>query len=510
MMSPPAPNLPQPPAGTEGPKYLQMALRMAQLIEQGAFKAGQRLPSVRDLAAQDGVSMSTVVKAFHWLEERGLAQARPKAGYFALDRQRSAAPSTGRKPALSVASLPAASLPAPLAWGRSTRVRENTTGSPWINFSGACPRQNESFDEDRIRVALARSARVHRRDLVNYSDGVGVESLRQAVARRALHMGCRLDAEHIVITASCMQSVSLCLQAVTTPGGMVAIESPTHFGFLDVLDALGLKAIEIPTHPRTGLSLQALQLALDTQPIQAVLAMPTLSNPLGAVMSTRDKRALVQLLAARGVPLIEDAVFNDLMASDEGRKAAKAFDVGGGVMLCGSFSKTLTPGIRLGWVAGGRWHDRVAALKTMHGAATNAILEHAMADLLTQGGYEARMRKLGRDMADRLKQARDLVRSVFPAGTRVTTPKTGYVLWVELPLGTDTDALADQCCPLGIRFCPGSLFSTTSRYRHCLRLSFAGPWGEVERQGLARIGQLVRPLASGGVGGGDGWGHAPH
>jgi DNA-binding transcriptional MocR family regulator len=391
-----------------------------------------------------------------------------------------------------VAPLPA------MAWSRSAQMRDDPAGTPWINFSGACPRQNESFDEERIRVALARSARVHRRDLVNYSDGIGVEPLRQAVARRALHMGCRLNAEHIVVTASCMQSVSLCLQAVTSPGGLVAIESPTHFGFLDVLDALGLKAIEIPTHPRSGLSLQALELALDTQPIQAVLAMPTLSNPLGAVMSPRDKRALVQLLAARGIPLIEDAVFNDLMASDEGRKAAKAFDADGGVMLCGSFSKTLTPGIRLGWVAGGRWHDRVATLKTMHGAATNAILEHAMADLLTQGGYEARMRKLGRDMAERLKQARDCIRLAFPAGTRVTVPKTGYVLWVELPAGIDADALAQRCRQVGVRFGPGSLFSTTSRYRHCLRLSFAGPWGDAERQGLAHIGRLASAPPTGG------------
>ena len=470
------------------PLYVQMAHRMAQLIETQAFKAGQRLPSVRDLATQDGVSMSTAVQALRWLEERGLAQARPKSGYFVAPRQRAMAlPQVSQPPKHSLVVQ---------RQSRAEMIAVQRADGESVSFGGACPKDPLFFDEERVRVAVARAARVHRRSLIEYRDSPGSPALCEAVARRALHLGCQLRADNIVVTASCTQAVALCLRAVTKPGDVVALESPTHFGFLDLLESLNLRVLEIPTHPRTGISLQALQLALDTQPVKAVLAVPTLSNPLGAAMSHADKRALVRLLADKGVPLIEDVVFNDLMAADERRKAAKAFDTAGGVMLCGSFSKTLAPGIRLGWVAAGRWHDQVATHKRVQGMPTNMVLELALADLLSQGGYEARMRRLSTLMQQRLAEARDLIRAHFPAGTRVSDPSAGYTLWLELPQGNNTMALFHRTAPMGITFGPGALFSASDRYNHCLRLSFAGPWGDTEREALATLGRVAREMGA--------------
>lgn len=472
------------------PLYTQIAKRMAQLIDTGAFKAGQKLPSVRDTAAQEGVAISTAVQAFRWLEERGLVLAKPKAGYFVAPRRRTLAlPSVSRPPNRS---LPVE------RQSRSGVILTQQPDGQGVSFGGACPKDQTFFHDERIRVALSRAARVHRQTLVEYDQSAGALELRQAVARRALHLGCNLAADNVVVTASCTHAVSLCLRAVTRPGDVVALESPTHFGFLDLLESLGLRALEIPTHPRTGLSLPALQLALDTQPVKALLTVPTLSNPLGALMPLADKRALVALLAARQVPLIEDVVFNDLLASDERRKAAKSFDTEGGVMVCGSFAKTLAPGLRLGWVDAGRWRDRVATLKRVDGAATNAVLEHALADLLTQGGYEARMRRLSAGMKQRLSEARRLIASHFPRGTRVSNPPAGYTLWVELPPDMDAMALFHQCAAHGITVGPGELFTATDRFNHCLRLSFAGPWGELEQQALARVGLLASQMALAG------------
>ena len=242
------------------------------------------------------------------------------------------------------------------------------------------------------------------------------------------------------------------------------------------------------------MSLPALQLALDTQPIKAVLAVPTLSNPLGAIMPLADKKALVRMLAPYQIPLIEDVVFNDLLASDERRKAVKSFDRDGSVMVCGSFSKTLAPGIRLGWVEAGRWKDRVAALQRVQGAATNEVLEYALADLLTQTAYESQMRRLSATMKSRLHEARRPVSGHFPKGTRVSDPAAGYTLWVELPQGMNSMLLFEQAASEGIAFGPGQLFSATDRYAHCLRLSFSGAWGEAEKAGLVRLGQLAQGL----------------
>lgn len=470
------------------PLYAQIAHRMARLIDGQVFKVGQRLPSVRDLAAQNGVSVSTAVQALQWLEERRLVTARPKAGYFVAPR--------GKSPA-----LPAVSRPPRHSLVVERRYRTELLGEPFaertqVSFGGACPKDPTFFDDDRVRVALTRAARVHRHSLIEYTDSPGTAALRAAVARRALHLGCQLQADDIVITSSCMHAVTLCLRAVTQPGDVVALESPTHFGFLDLLESLSLRALEIPTHPRHGLSLEALQLALDTQPVKAVLAVPTLSNPLGAVMRHADKRALVELLAQRRIPLIEDVVFNDLLANDERRKAVKAFDTEGGVMVCGSFSKTVAPGLRLGWVAPGRWKDAVTSLKRVQGGTTNVVLEQALADLLSQGGYETRMRRLSTLMRERLAEARLLINDTFPRGTRVSAPASGYTLWVELPEHLDAMTLFRRCSLEGITFGPGALFSASDRFQHCLRLSFAGPWGEVEHRALARVGALAQTMCA--------------
>ncbi|MBQ0917680.1 PLP-dependent aminotransferase family protein [Hydrogenophaga aromaticivorans] len=468
------------------PLYQQIAQTLAQLIHSGAFKVGQRLPSVRATALAQGVSISTAMQAYRQLEEQGLVQARPKAGYFVRRAQRIAQPGLSAPPQRSFLLE---------RQSRSEAFAMLHQPGDRATFGGFTPQSSELFDEERLRVAIGRASRVHRHSLTEYNKAdAGRPALRRAVAQRALQLGCALDASDIVITASCTQAVSLCLRAVTQPGDVVALESPTFFGYLDLIESLGLRVLEIPTHPATGLSLPALELALDTQPVKAVLAAPTLSNPLGSVMPLAAKQRLVRLLAQRRVPLIEDVVFNDLLSGDERRKAAKSWDTEGNVMVCGSFAKTLTPGIRLGWVEAGRWRDAVATHKRLQGAATNVVLEEALADLLTQGSYEAHLRRLTASMRQRRHEARHLIAHHFPPGTRVSNPPSGDTLWLELHPAIASMDLFKRCASEGITFGPGELFTATDRYRHCLRLNFSGPWNAVTMQALARIGEIARQM----------------
>lgn len=476
---------PVPPPST--PLYQQIAQALAQLIHSGTLKGGQRLPSVRDTALTHSVSISTAMHAYQRLEEQGLAQPRPKAGYFVRRPQRIAQPGLSRPPQRSFLVE---------RQSRSESFALLHQPGDRASFGGFAPEQSTLFDEERLRVAIGRASRVHRHSLTEYNKAdAGRPALRQAVARRALHLGCALDAANIVITASCTQAVSMCLRAVTQPGDVVALESPTFFGYLDLIESQGLRVLEIPTHPATGLSLPALELALDTQPVKVVLAAPTLSNPLGSVMPLAAKQKLVKLLAQRGVPLIEDVVFNDLLAGDERRKAAKSFDSGGNVMVCGSFAKTLTPGIRLGWVEAGRWRDSVASHKRLQGAATPVVLEEALADLLTQGSYEAHLRRLTAAMNQRRNEARRLIAHHFPSGTRVSNPPAGDTLWIELVPAFSAMELFRRCAVEGITFGPGELFTATDRYRDCLRLNFSGAWNTSCMQALARIGEIARESA---------------
>ncbi|WP_374318143.1 PLP-dependent aminotransferase family protein [Aquabacterium sp.] len=466
--------------------YLRIAESMAGQIRSGTLSRGERIPSVRTLAVQHGVSQSTVVQAYRTLEDARLIEARPRSGYFVASRPASL-------PEPNPSAPPADSLPVGVS-ELAARVMSLANAPGYTSFGAACP-SADLFAQERVRRAVSRAAQRHRLSLCQYPIGPGDESLRKAIARHALRMGCHLDARDIIVTNSCLEAITLCLRAVTRPGDVVALESPTYFGFLEILESLGLRALEIPTHPRTGLSLEALQLALDTQPVKALLAVPTLSNPLGSSMPLAERRRLAQMLARHGIPLIEDVLYNDLCEEDDKRRAVRSFDTDGLVMVCGSFSKTIAPGLRIGWVDAGRWGDKLRRLKASTSGSQAVVLERAMADLLTQPGIEAGYRHLRSVVGARVDEARGLISEHFPKGSRVTDPAGGFILWVELPDTVDSLDLFNACLKERICIAPGRMFSATDRFRHCVRLGVGGRWGEAERQALARVGQLAVGLS---------------
>ncbi|MGM9483123.1 PLP-dependent aminotransferase family protein [Roseateles sp. NT4] len=475
---------PDPP----GTLYLQIADAIAAPIRAGTLAHGERIPSVRELARRHGVALGTVVQAYRLLEDSRLIEARPRSGYFvaapAAQQAGLPEPEASRPPASSLA-VDVSSL--------AERVMCLAHEPGYVSFGAACP-SPELFSQERVRRAVARAALRQRAALTEYTIGPGDESLRRAIARHALSLGCQLDPHDLVVTNSCLESIALCLRAVTQPGDVVALESPTLFSFLVILESLHLRALEIPTHPRTGLSVDALQQAFDKQPVKAVLSVPTLSNPIGATMPQTERRSLAQLVAERRVPLIEDVLCNDLAAHDEARRAVRAYDPTGHVMLCGSFSKTVAPGLRLGWVDAGRWSTPVARLKQATSGSQSAVLEHALADLLTQPGAEASRRRLRAALATRVDEARSLIARHYPAGTRVTNPAGGLILWVELPRGVDALALFQSCLEEGIVIAPGTMFSATDHFRHCIRLGLGGEWDEPHRAALKRVGTLATAM----------------
>jgi DNA-binding transcriptional MocR family regulator len=469
--------------------YLQIAEAIATPIRAGTLMRGERVPSVRELARSRGVSIGTVLQAYRMLEDARLIEARPRSGYFVAARPPILPePETSNPPADSMA-VDVSSLAA--------RVMHLAHDAGHISFGAACPGA-ELFAEERVRRAVSRAAQRHRATLCQYTTGYGDESLRRAIARHALRMGCQIDPHDIVITNSCLESITLCLRAVTRPGDVVALESPTLFAFLEILENLHLRALEIPTHPRTGFSLDALQLALDTQPIKAVLAVPTLSNPIGSSIPLADRQRLAEMVAARGIPLIEDVLYNDFAAHEEQRRAVRAFDSTGHVMMCGSFSKTIAPGLRLGWVDAGQWGAKLVRMKESTSGSQTVMIERALADLLMQPGIEAGYRQLRATVATRVHEARGLIAQHFPEGTRVTDPQGGFILWAELPQRIDSLALFQLCLAENIVIAPGKMFSATSHFDHCIRLGLGGRWDAGHRHALRRIGELAKSMLASG------------
>ena len=465
------------------PLYHQLADQIHELIRAGTLRAGDRVPSVRRLSDQQRVSVSTVLQAYQRLEDIGVIEARPQSGYYV---RRPAAtmrePEPSKPPRRALVVEVNALTDAVLAHAADPNV---------VAFGSACAAP-ELFQLERVRRVLSSVARRDRGALGRYGLPPGTERLRRAVARRALDWGCRIDHRDLVTTTGCMEAINICLRAVTKPGDLVALESPTYYGFLQILQTLGLRALEIPTHPRTGISLEALELALAEHPVKAVLVMPNVSNPIGATMSDVAKKRLVELLASKNVPLIEDHIYAELQFESPAPRPAKAFDRAGNVMLCSSFSKTLSPGLKAGWIEPGKWGEQVRMLKWVASGGQNELVELAVAELIESGGYERSLRQLRRRFEAQVDAARGVIADSFPRGTRVTRPSGAYIVWVELPKGCDSVASFEKLLGRGITIAPGPMFSASQRYRNCMRLSIGQVWSDRVERALREIGRLAQ------------------
>ena len=465
------------------PLYHRLADHIQELIRSGTLRSGDRVPSVRRLSQQQGVSVATVLQAYQRLEGIGLIEARPQSGFYVRR-----APAAVQEPAAS--RPPRRALTVDVN-DLADAVLSAANDPEVVSFGAGCP-SAELFPLERMRRVLASRARRDRGAFGRYGLPPGTEALRRAVARRALEWGCRLDPGNLVTTTGCIEALNLALRAVTRPGDLVALESPTYYGFLQILQTLGLRALEIPTHPRHGISLEALEVALGAHRVKALLVMPNVSNPIGASMSEPAKKKLVELAEASGVPLIEDHIYADLQFGAAPPRAAKAHDRSGNVMLCGSFSKTLAPGLKAGWIEAGCWRDRVRMLKFVASGGQNELVEATVADLLDSGGYERSLRQLRRRFAAQVDTARAVIAEAFPRGTRVTRPSGAYILWIELPKACDSVALFERLLERGISIAPGPMFSATQRYRNFVRISVGQAWNERHERALREIGRLAK------------------
>jgi len=461
--------------------YESVADSISGMISAGTLRPGERVPSVRRLSTQRRVSIATVLRAYEVLENRGLIEAKPNAGYYVRHR-------TPAADEPSISNPPAA---AQLV-GINALVQDvlDSRRPGVVSFGAACPGPDHMPTAKLQRIV---SSIVRRKPLAltQYVLPPGNEELRRQIARKSLDLNCNLAAKDIIITHGAMEAVNVCVRAVARPGDTIAVESPTYFSLLQVFESLQIKALEIPTHPREGISLDALEFALERSKIAAVITMTNAQNPLGFTMSDENKKRLVRMLDKRGVALIEDDVYGDLYYGDERPLPAKAFDRSGNVMLCSSFTKTVAPGFRIGWVAPGRRHAQVQMMKFINSVGTAEVLQLALAEFLSSGGYDRQLRTLRRVFRDQVSHISTAVSQHFPAGTRITRPAGGFILWVELPEACDSVELFRQALRNNISLGPGVLFTATGRYRNCIRLGCAEPWSPRVEQAIVKLGELA-------------------
>jgi DNA-binding transcriptional MocR family regulator len=363
---------------------------------------------------------------------------------------------------------------------------------PGIIQMGAALGHPCSFPARQLNRALVSVVKKHPEQVNAYDLPPGCHALRVQIARRMMEAGCTLTPDDIILTTGATEALNLCLRAVAQPGDTILIESPTYYSVLQILESLGLCALELPTHPREGLSLTALEYALERENIKACLLMPSFQNPLGSSMPEANRRQLVKMLAAREIPLIEDDVWGDTCFHATRPRAVKSYDDEGLVLFCSSFSKTISPGHRVGWAVPGRWRQKVEYLKLVSSMANATLPSLAMAEFLENGGYDHHLRAIRRRHAEQVQETIELLEKYFPDGTKVTRPSGGQFLWVELPATVDTLELYSDALRAGISFTPGALFQTKDKYRNFLRLYV----GHHNRATTERAMQILGRLAA--------------
>ena len=460
-------------------RYETLATQLRTQIAQGVLRPGERLPSIRRLAQAHGVSAATAVQACLQLEREGLALARPRSGYYV--RAQAALPSSPppRRRAPREVSNPALH-----------DLLDMLARNDLLPLHTAVPAP-ALLPGNALAAALASTLRHHRAQALEYAPPQGHPPLRRMIAQRYAQLATAVSPDEVVITAGAMEAIGLALRTVTEPGDVVLVETPTYHGILQAVAALRLKVVELPHRPGGGLDLARLDAVLARCTVRAAVLVPNFHNPLGSVASDADKQALLNSCARYGTVVIEDDVYGELAWSGQRPAPLRQFDTCGLVITCGSFSKTLAPGLRIGWLLGAGWTDTLVRAKFHATVGAPALPQLALADYLQRHDQERHLRRLRHALADNARRLRAAIECHWPAGTRCSDPSGGLSLWLQLPPGGDGGALFDAALAEGIGISPGHLFSSGSDYRDHLRLSCGLPWNSALEAALRRLGALA-------------------
>lgn len=463
-------------------KYQRLAEQIGEQIASGVWQPGDKLPSLREQVVSSGMSFMTVGHAYQLLESQGRIIARPQSGYYV-------APRPVRQP-----SAPPTQVMRDDAVDINTTIFEMLQASrdpSVMPFASAFP-DPRLFPLQQLNRSLAQVSKTATAMSVIENLPPGNAGLRHAIARRYAQQGMTVSPDDIVITAGALEALNLSLQAVTEPGDWVIVENPCFYGALQALERLRLKALSVPTDVKDGIDLAALEQALAAYPVKACWLMTNSQNPLGFTLSAEKKARLVEILDRHNVMLIEDDVYSELYFGREKPLPAKAWDRRDSVLHCSSFSKCLVPGFRIGWVAAGRHARRIQRLQLMSTLSTSSPMQLALVDYLATRRYDAHLRRLRRQLAERKQQAWQTLLRHLPPEVKVHHNNSGYFLWLELPEPLDAGELTSQALAHHISIAPGKMFSIANTWKRFFRFNTAWPWGEKEEEAVKILGQLIR------------------
>ncbi len=467
-------------------RYVAVERHILSRIESGDLRPGEKIPSLRALGARLGLSVSTIGQAYLDLERQGIIEARPKSGYFVRARTRKL-PRPSRK-----AGPPAG--PSEVTRNAMIRMVLDTMGRDDILPFGVAKTGEALLPAKALSRIMAQVLRDDPEAAVRYETVAGNAGLRRQIALRCLEAGAEVGEDEVLITSGALEALFVAVRAVTRAGDNVVIASPSYYCFLQILEYLGLRAIEVPSCPECGVNPADLAGILRKFEVKACIFTPNFNNPDGALMPVEAKREIAAMLTARDIPLLEDDVYGEMHYGPKRPPLFKSFDTKGLVVTCSSFSKTLSAGCRVGWIIPGRFFDRAFEFKGTTNVCSATPTQMAVAEYLRQGGFDRHMRRLRQALENQMRTMRALVGRHFPPGTKATSPEGGSVMWIELPGGIDGAEFYFRAKDRGIGVAPGNIFSTQDKFNNCIRLSYGSPMTQAYRDGVRVLGELAGEL----------------
>ena len=464
--------------------YQQVINLIRNMQKTETLRPGDKLPSLRNLSNKLSVSIPTVKQAYLELERQGIIEARPKSGYFL--KAKLLKPAMPRRAQL---------LPKPLAVNNQSFIEQvyQAIHQPgMVPFGIANPAAAHPSDKALARI-MRKTMTMAGDKAIAYGPMDGFTPLKRQLAYRYLDFGIQLAPDDILITNGAQEALTIALNSVARRGDVIAVESPCYFGILELIESLGMMALEIPLCPKQGIWLDDLQQAIQqqvkqSQPIKACIFSSSISNPLGSFMSDDSKQAMVKLLEQHDIPLIEDDVYGDLYFTEKRGTPALGYSQKGLVLCCSSFSKTAAPGYRVGWLIANNYDTVAKGFKRAMSCSSPLLSQWTLSEFIATGEYDRNMRQLRQTLKTNKQRMIAQVQKHFPKNTKISDPKGGGVLWLELPKRNDSKKLFYQALKLNISITPGVFFSATDEFNHCIRLSYGLQWNEQVENSITKAG----------------------
>jgi DNA-binding transcriptional MocR family regulator len=461
------------------PKYLRLAKGFELQLRVGTLRVGDRLPSVRQLRDQHSISVGTAVECYLWLERQGYIRAHPKSGFFVtrtpVNSPEPAAGAALKSSPVAVVGTAHQSIGDPTA--AAVRLGPAVVGQSLLPLA----RLNRS-----MRIALAAFDDT----AVTYEEPRGNVRLRRQLARLMFRQGATCSPDEIMVTSGSTEALNLAIRAVAKAGDVIAVESPGCYERLQALEAMQMRALELPHQPRIGIDLEALETAARRHRVKAVMLNASCHNPLGDCVSDANKAAIVAFASKHGIAIIETDFFGELVFNGTRPRTLKAFDTDGTVLQCSSLAHYVAPGFNLGWIQAGRWQSEVQRLKSFTNVANARLTQLALAEFLECGAFEKHVKRLRGALWRSVEATREEVLRTFPAGTRVNRPEGGYVVWIQLPDRYNGLEVQHRAAAAGIHILAGEWFSPTKQYRNYIRIACGHPF-EIIQPAVQTIARML-------------------